>query len=74
MWVRSLGWEDPWRRQWQPTPAFLLGECHGQRSLVGYRPWGDNTLTYCTNGQDVPLYNFLQTRGRILLYFDPQKC
>ena len=30
----------PWRRTWQPTPVFLLEECHGQRSLVGYRPWG----------------------------------
>ena len=26
----------PWKRKWQPTPAFLLGEFHGQRSLVGY--------------------------------------
>ena len=23
-WVPSLGWEDPWRREWQPTPVFLL--------------------------------------------------
>ena len=22
--VWSLGWEDPWRREWQPTPVFLL--------------------------------------------------
>ena len=22
------------------TPVFLTGECHGQRSLVGYSPWG----------------------------------
>ena len=29
-----------WRRKWQPTPAFLPGESHGQRSLVGYCPWG----------------------------------
>ena len=25
-WVQSLGWEDPWRRAWQPTPVFLPGE------------------------------------------------
>ena len=30
----------PWRRQWQPTPVFLPGESHGQRSLVGYSPYG----------------------------------
>ena len=26
IWVRSLSWEDPWRRAWQPTPVFLPGE------------------------------------------------
>ena len=30
----------PWRRAWQPTPVFLPGESHGQRSLAGYSPWG----------------------------------
>ena len=29
-----------WRRAWQPTPVFLPGESHGQRSLTGYSPWG----------------------------------
>ena len=29
-----------WRREWHPTPVFLPGESHGQRSLVGYSPWG----------------------------------
>ena len=29
----------PWRRKWQPTPVFLPGESHGQRSLAGYTPW-----------------------------------
>ena len=28
-----------WRRKWQPTPVFLPGEFHGQRSLVGCSPW-----------------------------------
>ena len=27
-----------WRKPWQPTPIFLPGVCHGQRSLVGYSP------------------------------------
>ena len=30
----------PWRREWLPTPVFLLGEFHGERSLVGYSPCG----------------------------------
>ena len=33
-------WKIPWRRKWQPTPVFLPGQSHGQRSLVGYSPWG----------------------------------
>jgi len=35
-WFRKI----PWRRKWQPTPVFLPGEFHGQRSLTGYSPWG----------------------------------
>ena len=34
------GWEDPWRRKWPPTPIFLSGASHEQRSLVGYSQWG----------------------------------
>ena len=34
-WVGKM----PWRREWQPTPVFLPGEFHGQRSLAGYSPW-----------------------------------
>ena len=36
LWV----WKIPWRQNWQPTPVFLPGKLHGQRSLVGYHPWG----------------------------------
>ena len=32
------------RRKWQPTPVFLPGEFHGQRSLAGYSPWGHKEL------------------------------
>ena len=35
-----LGQEDPLEEEWQPTPVFLPGESHGQRSLVGYSPKG----------------------------------
>ena len=35
-WVEKL----PWRRKWKPIPVFLYGKSHGQRSLVGYSPWG----------------------------------
>jgi len=29
----------PWSRKWQPTPVFLPGKSHGQRSLGRYSPW-----------------------------------
>ena len=38
-WVQPLGQEDPWRREWQPTPVFLPGESHGQGTLASYSPW-----------------------------------
>ena len=49
--------EIPWRREWQPTPIFLSGESHGQRSLEGYSPWGckesdtaEHSLTHSSQG------------------------
>ena len=39
-WVGKI----PWRRRWQPTPVFLPGESHGERSLVGYSPCGHKEL------------------------------
>ena len=33
-WVGKM----PWSRKWQPTPVFLPGKFHGQRSLAGYSP------------------------------------
>ena len=37
--IQSLGQENPLGRQWEPAPAFLPEEFHGQRNLVGYSPW-----------------------------------
>ena len=51
-WLRKI----PWRRVWQPTPVFLPGEPHGQRSLAGYTVHGviesdtANTFTSFTSG------------------------
>ena len=53
--VQSLGCEDHLEKGMQPTPVFLPGEFHGQKSLVGYSTWGrkesDRTkqLTYTIN-------------------------
>ena len=35
-WVKKI----PWRWEWLPISVFLPGEFHGQKSLVGYSPWG----------------------------------
>ena len=39
-WVGKISW----RREWQPTPEFLPGKPHGQRSLGDYSPWGHKEL------------------------------
>ena len=44
-WVGKM----PWRRKWQPTAVSLLGESHGQRSLVGYSPCGRRQLAMASN-------------------------
>ena len=52
----------PWRRKWQPTPVFLPGESHEQRSLAGYSPrgrrvghdWSD--LAHTHTQKSIPVY------------------
>ena len=52
MQVLLLDQKVPWRRNWQPTPVFLPGKSHGQRSLVGYSLWG----SYMTELPSTELY------------------
>ena len=40
IWVRSLGQEDPMEKEMATPPVSLPEKFHGQRSLVGYSPWG----------------------------------
>ena len=58
-----------WRRKWQPTPIFLPGKSHGQRTLVCYSSWGrkelDMTDQWCTHA----LLSFLLLPWLVLLYF-----
>ena len=42
--VRSLGWDDPLEKEMAPHSSILAGESHGQRSLVGYSPWGSQRV------------------------------
>ena len=57
-WVGKI----PWRRAWQPTPVFLPGESHGQRSLVGYSPWGhkeSDTTEWLSTAQHIIIFKCL---------------
>ena len=54
-WLRKT----PWSRKWQPTPVCLPGEFQGQRSLVGYSPWGHKESTQL---RDKHFYSFSQKR------------
>ena len=60
-WVGKI----PWRRAWQPTPVFLPGEPHGQKSLVGYGPWGrkelNTTERHTTGLESVLRFELLHT-------------
>ena len=40
-WVGKISWRG---RGWLSTPVFLPGEFQGQKSLVGYSPWGCKEL------------------------------
>ena len=58
-WVGKI----PWSRKWQPTPAFLPKESHGQSSLEGYSPqghkgWDMTEVTWHTAHNNIPLYEY----------------
>ena len=71
-WVGKISW----RREWQPTPVFLPGESHGQRSLVDYSPWGHKesdtterlTFSHSLSGLATAIINELAKIGFLLLY------
>ena len=44
-----LTMRNTWRRKWQPSPVFLPGEYHVQRSLVGYSTWDHKSQTQLSN-------------------------
>ena len=46
----------PWRRAWQPAPAFLMGEFHGQRNLAGYIPQSRKEQDTATGLQGLGTY------------------
>ena len=65
-WVGKI----PWRRKWQPTPAFLPGKSHGQRSLAGDSPWGhkESDATEHTQQQQHLLQEDSRRTSTVLFY------
>ena len=57
----------PWRRKWQPTPVFLLGKSHRQRSPAGYSPWGGRVRHDLATTQQ----QFIKSL-RMFMFFDPE--
>ena len=57
----SISGSGRWRRTWQPTPVFLPGKFHGQRSLVGYSLWGHK--------ESDPIEHIQQSLGKLLILF-----
>ena len=43
-WVRRLGWEDPWEKKMATHSRTLPGKSQGQKSTLGYSPWGHKEL------------------------------
>ena len=65
-WIRKI----PWRRKWQPTPVFLLGKTHRQRSLAGYSPWDHkkSDIAECMQPSSWIKGHFLRNLPMISLY------
>ena len=68
--IPGLG-RSPWRREWLPSPVFLPGESHGQRSLAGCSPWGHKESD-TTKGLTLSLFKH-GTRGRMGQATEPAK-
>ena len=66
-WVGKI----PWRRALQPTPVFLPGEFHGQRSLAGYSPWSrkESDMTeWLSTAHDIYAFQSSNSRTWYVLY------
>ena len=69
-----LGQEDPLQKEMATHLVFLNGTFHGQRSVVGYRPWGckESDMTDHTHTHSVILHNhcaFINTKKLTLIHY-----
>ena len=53
-------------KKWQPTPIFLPGQSHGQRSLAGYSPWGLKELDTTEHAQMQGMHRYITDQAEWL--------
>ena len=66
-WIPGWVGKIPWRRKWQHTQVFLIEKSHGQKSLMGYSPWGckESDVIEQTQKQSQDIVSsFLEMRSR----------
>ena len=83
-WVESLGWEDSLEKEMAPTPVFFPEKSYGQRSLVGYSPWGHkesdmtervHTYTHThTHTQKLSYTPFIKVKETLVIQLSPTLC
>ena len=67
-WVQSLGQENPLEKEVQPTPVFLPGKSHGQKSLVGYTLWSHKeSVRHDVKPQHTHTNAYLMLKGNAFL-------
>ena len=64
--IQGSGGSHGRRRKWQPTPVLLPGKFHGQKSLVGYSPWGRKSPARL-KCQHIHAFDYLQTATKDIL-------
>ena len=71
--ISGLG-RFPWRRKWKPTPVSLPVKYYGQRTLLGYIPWGHKRVGHdlvTKQQQHIILYTIISKYRRVLLLQNP---
>ena len=76
-WVGKI----PWRRAWQPTPVFLPGWSHGQKSLAAYKSMGVAKESDSTEPMRVPAHipqlesrSSQKVRGPVIMHVPQAEC
>ena len=73
-WLDPLVWKSPWRKKWVPTPVFLPGKYHGQRSLVGSSPYACKELDMTEQLPQTKVNSFLQLGFQAIVHVPKYSC